>query len=281
MIEMLEEYICNHWHKFQIPFSLPSRLSYLFIKGFRKAIFLVFKDNDSHPFAVLKVSNDPLAFERIEKEHAILSYLATRGWLKGSVPVSLALFEMEGHQCLLESTLEGVPMVYAIKGIKTMGEKKKMREIFRMVVDILIQLSHGKGKNPGKGHGPAVIEHGDFNPSNLFISRDCIKIFDWEYSKLNGTPLHDLLDFSLKYVLFARYLKDKNKNERPALNDFKEVFLFGKTHSEIIWEYIYTYCEALDINKSLIQDIFFLFSRKYLGDPEARAFSENLGTLLY
>ena len=187
---------------------------------------------------------------------------------------------MREHTCLLESALEGTPMIYSIKGIRSKRELKKMRDFSKSVVDVLVSLSHKEEKAENNHSERSVVEHGDFNPSNLFVSKNGMKIFDWEYSNIRGTPLHDLLDFSLKYVFFARYLTNEVTREKPVLNDFEEAFLSRKPHSEIIWEHISFYKKSVAMSKSSIQDLFSNFSRKYLGERDARSFCKKLNGLI-
>lgn len=281
MIELFEEYILSNWHSFHLSFPFPQKLSYLFVKGFRKTILFVFKDGDTKPFAILKATKDPIAFNRLSKEYETLSYIAANANIEGVVPRPLAFFELMGHTCVLESALDGIPLVYAMKGIRTRGGILKMKNIFHMLVDTLIRISTANRTKTGHTKTKLkLIEHGDFNPSNIFMSRDGFKIFDWEYSKIDGTPLHDLLDFSLIYILFARYLAHEITREKPVLDDFVEAFLSRKPHSDIIWKNIDIYKDTVDISKSTMQDIFYNFSIKYLSEVDARSFCKNLKVLM-
>ena len=280
MIDLLEDYIRNNWHTFHFRFLLPTKLSYLFLKGFRKTIFLVFKDNDSHPFAVMKVSNDPIVFDRLKREYEILSYLKAQESLTGSVPIPLASFDIEGHKCLFETALDGTPLVYFMKGIRSKRGLMRMKEIYNYVVDTLVSLHETSPISDADRKKQTVIEHGDFNPSNLFLSKTGIHIFDWEYSNLKGTPLIDLLDFSLNYVLFARYLVNEIYRELPILQDFEETFFSNNAYSKIIWKNISRYSDKIGMNKSLIRNTFFTFGRKYLNEPDIRSFCRNVDAVL-
>jgi len=280
MIELLEDYIRNNWDSFHLPFSLPQKLSYLFLKGFRKTIFILFNDHDSQPFAVLKISNDPVAFYRLQREYQTLSFLSMEGRLKGSTPLPLAFFEMRGHKCVFESALEGIPMVYAMKGIRTRRGSMRMKEIFNRVVDALVALHNPSSPHEKDKKKQIVVEHGDFNPSNIHVSRNGIKIFDWEYSSLRGVPLKDLLDFSLKYVFFSRYLTKEIRREQPAFNDFEEAFLSRNSHSQIIWETLNRYSASLGLDRSAVREIFSIFVRKYLDEQDARSCCRKLDILL-
>ena len=263
-----------------MPFVVPKRLSYFILKGFRKTIFFIFKDDDRYPFVVLKATNDPIAYDRLKAEYETLSCLSANVSCKENVPKPLAFFEIMKHTCLLESALDGTPMVYSVKGIRSKKELRKMRNFFKLVVDFLVNISH-KQERTGNDHSVrSVVEHGDFNPPNMFVSKHGIRIFDWEYSNMSGIPLHDLLDFSLKYVLFARYLEHEVTREKPVLNDFEEAFLSRKPHSNIIWENISIYNEKMDISKSSMLDIFSNFSKKYLSESEARDFCNNLDNVI-
>lgn len=280
MIDLLEDYIRNNWHTFHFRFLLPTKLSYLFLKGFRKTIFLVFKDNDSHPFAVMKVSNDPIVFDRLKREYEILSYLKAQESLTGSVPIPLASFDIEGHKCLFETALDGTPLVYFMKGIRSKRGLMRMKKIYNYVVDTLVSLHETSPISDADRKKQTVIEHGDFNPSNLFLSKTGIHIFDWEYSNLKGTPLIDLLDFSLNYVLFARYLVNEIYRELPILQDFEETFFSNNAYSKIIWKNISRYSDKIGMNKSLIRNTFFTFGRKYLNEPDIRSFCRNVDAVL-
>lgn len=281
MIELFEEYILSNWRNFHLSFPVPHKLSYLFVKGFRKTLLFIFKDGDKNPFAVIKATKDPIVFDRLSKEYETLSYLANNATIEGVVPRPLALFELMGHTCVLESALGGTPLVYSMKGIRTRGGISKMKNIFHMVVDTLIHFSTANGTKTGHTKKKlTVIEHGDFNPSNIFVSRDGLKVFDWEYSNIDGTPLCDLLDFSLKYVLFARYLAREVTREKPVLNDFEEAFLSGKPHSDIILKNITLYKEKMDLSTSSIQDVFSDFSIKYLSESNAGSFCKDFDALI-
>ena len=179
MIELFLDYIRNNWQSFDMPFVVPKRLSYFFLKGFRKTIFFIFKDDDRNPFVVLKATNDPIAYDRLKREYETLYRLSSDKSFKENVPKPLAFFEMMKHTCLLESALEGTPMVYSIKGIRSTKELRKMKNFFKLVVDFLVSISH-KQERAGNDHSVrSVVEHGDFNPPNMFVSKQGIKIFDW------------------------------------------------------------------------------------------------------
>ena len=281
MIELFEEYILSNWRNLNFSFSVPHKFSYFFVKGFRKTLLFVFKDRDKNPFAVLKATKDPIAFDRVSKEYETLSYLADNATIEGVVPRPLAFFNLMEHKCVLESALSGTPLVYSMKGIRTRGGILKMKNVFHMVVDTLIHFSSKNGtKTDQTKKKLTVIEHGDFNPANLFVSRDGLKVFDWEYSNIDGTPLHDLIDFSVKYVLFARYLTREVTREKPVLDDFEEAFLSRKPHSDIIWKNISKYKEKMDISTSSMQDVFSGFIIKYLSESDASIFRNDLDALI-
>jgi thiamine kinase-like enzyme len=230
---------------------------------------------------VLKATNDPIACDRLEREYETLSCLSANESLKDNVPKPLAFFEMMKHTCLLESALDGAPLVYSIKGIRSKKELRKMNNFFTLIVDFLISLSHKQEMAGNDRFARSVVEHGDFNPPNMFLSKDGIRIFDWEYSNMNGIPLYDLLDFSLKYVLFARYLDHEVTREKPVLNDFEEAFLSRKPHNNIIWEHISIYKEKMNISNPSMLDIFSNFSKKYLSESDARDFCKDLDNVIY
>jgi hypothetical protein len=281
MIELFEDYILDNWQSIHLPLPVPQKLSYLFVKGFRKAIFFVFKDGESQPFAVLKATKDPIAFARLSREYKTLSYISRIKATEGVIPRPLAFFELRGHTCVLESALGGTPMIYVMKGIRTKGGLLRMKGIFRMVVDTLIQLVHADRAKTGRTQKrAAIVEHGDLNPANLSVTRAGIKIFDWEYSNIHGTALHDLLDFALTYVLFARYLTNEIRREHPIFEDFEATFFSQSSHAEIIWENVMMYSDKIGLTKSSMQNIFASLGMKYLDEKYAQIFSRKVNVLL-
>lgn len=281
MIELFEDYILDNWHNIRLTLPVPQKLSYLFVKGFRKAIFFVFKDGESQPFAVLKATKDPIAFARLSREYKTLSYISSIKATEEVTPRPLAFFKLRGHTCVLESALGGTPMVYVMRGVRTRGGLLKMKGIFRMVVDTLIHFAHAdRAKTSRTQKRPAVVEHGDLNPANLSVTRDGIKIFDWEYSNINGTALCDLLDFALTYVLFSRYLANEIRREKPIFDDFEETFFSQSSHTEIIWENVMMYSDKIGLTKSSMQHVFSSLGMKYLDEKHARIFSQKVNVLL-
>jgi len=289
MIGFLEEYIRHNWQSLNPFFPQPERISFVLFKGFRKVIYYVFSNNDPMPFGILKVSNEAVVFDRLSREFETLSHLFAKGSISGNIPRPLAFFEMQKHVCSFQSALKGSPMVYRLKGIRNRSGLARMKEIFNDVVELLIRLHKieipggtGGGAHEGSEHSPApvVIEQGDFNISNLLVPKSGINICDWEYSKMGGVPLSDLLEFSLSYVFFARFLANEIKRERLALDDFEEAFLKKSPHTEVVWEHIRWYNDAIGVDRSSIPDIFSRFASKHLTGEDYRVFREKLKNFL-
>lgn len=93
---------------------------------------------------------------------------------------------------------------------------------------------------------------------------------------MGGIPLKDLLDFSLWYILFTRYLSRENTREQPVLKDFEETFLSKNIHTKIIWDNIKVYVDKIGIEKSVTYDILINFAAKYLNKEDTQLFCENL-----
>ena len=217
MIDLLESYIRHNWDSFNISSPPPGELLFLFSRGFRKVIFFVFRDNAPEPFAVLKISNDPLALDRLANEYEVLSYLSSEGAPGEIVPSPLAFFQVRGHTCVFESALKGTPMVYSIHGLRTRKGLTRMKNILGMLVEALIALSKIK---PGAQDGadeqdpsiappvPRVIEHGDLCPANLFVSGNGHAGIIWDHIKtyadsvgMEGSSVHGcIFNFAAKHL---------------------------------------------------------------------------------
>jgi len=289
MIGFLEEYIRHNWQSLNPFFPQPERISFVLFKGFRKVIYYVFSNNDPKPFGVLKVSNESVVFDRLSKEFKTLSYLFAKGSISGNIPRPLAFFELRKHICSFQSALEGSPMVYRLKGIRNRSGLARMKEVFNDVVELLIRLHKIEipGGTGGESHdgskdltAPVVIEQGDFNISNILVSKSGLKVCDWEYSKIGGIPLSDLLEFSLSYVFFARFMANEIKRERLALDDFEEAFLFKSPHAEVVWEHIRWYNDEIGVDRASVPDIFLKFASKHLTGEDYRFFREKLKSFL-
>ena len=62
---------------------------------------------------------------------------------------------------------------------------------------------------------PSVVEHGDFNPDNIYEHRSKICVIDWEWAKSPGLPLIDLFEFALHYTRMGSFL---GKQRAQAVN---------------------------------------------------------------
>ncbi|MGB2630329.1 MAG: hypothetical protein WBC00_01045 [Candidatus Omnitrophota bacterium] len=273
MVDLLEKHILDNWGKFSFSFPPPAEMNFVFFRGFRKIIFYVFKNSDPGPFGILKISKDPVAFSRLSNEYDVLSVLSENESVKGMVPRPLASFELEGHVCTFQTALEGSPLVYSVRGIREKRGLAEMKKILKIVTKALLSIH--KTKEEG-----GVIEQGDFNIPNIFISGNEIKICDWEYSKVGGKPLKDLLEFSLSYVFFARYIEKEIIRERPGLEDFMETFFSENPHTKIVWENIRLYNDEMKIKDLSLEDIFLEFSSKHLKQDEAGLVPRQLGAFL-
>jgi len=275
-------------------------LRYLLRNGFRKDLVVVFIDSNKSPLGIGYLTDEEGIRDRLERQHDILTLIQEKGsdQLKSTVPKPVVWEKSGAHWILFLSSLPGVPMNqffnspsnvnkiltrYLPKAMKWLIHLHKEFQQDNQSLQSLVNYSEAKdslgeiGREARNITVPMVLQHGDFQPTNLLVNGQQISVVDWEYSAWPGLSLYDV--FYLLVHIFRRstmkqsrirsltkttYRVDDNIN-LPQTNDFKGAFFEENRYSDIFKNTIQDYCFQLDIDPSCAKILFYLFLARYRG----------------
>ena len=104
---------------------------------------------------------------------------------------------------------------------------------------------------------PLVISHGDFKFSNFLCTHnreiELVGIIDWEYSKMKGLPIYDLM------MMLAWNVSPWMESSQTIPNRFWNIACSKNIRSHLI-----SYMEKLNIDSSLLKPLAIIFIIKYL-----------------
>jgi aminoglycoside phosphotransferase (APT) family kinase protein len=173
MLDALTRRIREEWDPVQMRAGVPRRLTYLCVPGSLEGgttTLLGFTDGQRRPALVVKVHRDPDGEEFVEAERLVLAELGRRGdFLRSSVPAVLFCGPVEGCWVLVESVLDGRPLVARLTREGWPDLEGSRRDV-NLVVDWLIEC-HRTGAMTGP---PA----GDWSDLALTQMREFAKVFD-------------------------------------------------------------------------------------------------------
>jgi hypothetical protein len=120
---------------------------------------------------------------------------------------------------------------------------------------------------------PAVLQHGDPGPWNLFVRADGTVVFlDWEAAELRGMPLWDLFYFLRSYVLLGRV-----RGLHSRLDSFTAAFLAESPLSSLLQQAVEHYCARVGLHPTLVEPLFFTCWMHRALKESARLHPERLG----
>ena len=93
-----------------------------------------------------------------------------------------------------------------------------------------------------------VLVHGDLSPNNILNDGKRIAVIDWEFGRVEGFPLTDLIDFLL-YGIYRR-----TRDYRSAWHT-----LFHESAGAEMREYLRQYCKALDLEETHVGPLALMF----------------------
>lgn len=150
---------------------------------------------------------------------------------------------------------------------KVFGEKDFLKEVKEPIESFLniFEVSNEeknflcKMKNLGQeflGRETLLFfRQGDFSPANILYKKNEIKVIDWEFSKKEGLPLHDILYFFIWYGFERFVAKSINENK---LTRFQTNFFEYNWYSRLVKKLTFKYCQEFKISPSLIRFFFFM-----------------------
>lgn len=222
----------------------------------RHVVALIFAPGAQAPSLVVKIPRQPGDNESVRKEADVLLQLKSLGvGSKQGAPEVVGVLDVGGQTVLIETAVAGnllepqlvvedfpraveagMNFVAALPCTKPVLENADWYQ--RTIADPLAELAsllpadvevarlvdrtHEVLAPVRSEQLPAVVEHGDLSYHNLFLQPNgCLQVVDWERSRLDGLPAHDLI-FYLQYIGQSR--EGALSSRRLQLRTFENAF---------------------------------------------------------
>jgi hypothetical protein len=252
----------------------------------QKVLFYLFSEDNDTPEAVVKLVRDARFNGRLENEYRALSRLRSApAELRKHVPEALFLGHPGNLAAVGESMVEGEPFKsrtdgsgtcpYAEEAVRWLTDlaqataqpvapdqaAEALQDLFRRFQEIypleaaevaFLQEQIARLASSPRPF-PVVMQHGDPGPWNLFVDHQGKVVFlDWEGAEERGMPLWDLFYFLRSYVLLGRV-----RGLQSRLETFSHTFLQASPLSSLVLDAVERYCERLDLDRALVEPLFF------------------------
>ena len=214
----------------------PDRLSSMLIKGNRKSVFCIFSNGRSSPSAIVKFALQKDDWHRLQNEKATIdALLECLPELAAQFLSPCILREVGNGLALIRRSAPGRPLSVGIRPANAAGQPTMNFDLVAKAFSALLILQRRMGHRISQTVSPqdavvvlsrehplfklaqetrpasknvlsaisdgrlkSTVEHGDFNPDNLFGNRGHITIIDWEWGSIPGLPLVDYYEFALQ-----------------------------------------------------------------------------------
>ncbi|MBT2533496.1 aminoglycoside phosphotransferase family protein [Arthrobacter sp. ISL-48] len=224
----------------------------------RHVVALVFAAGAREPSLVVKVPRQPGDNDGVRHEAEVLEQLKAGGMGSShGVPEVAGVLDVGAHTVLVETAVTGAPLdprlaaadlsVAVRAGTHFVGALPCTRSapvnadwyertvtgplqaLIGLVgteteISWLVERTHEKLAPLRSAQLPAVVEHGDLSHPNLFLqSTGRLQVVDWERSRTDGLPGHDL-------VFYLQYLSESNERAFSRVNQlaaFEKAFGSG------------------------------------------------------
>ncbi len=108
----------------------------------------------------------------------------------------------------------------------------------------------------GPASFPTVFQHGDPGIWNVFATGDnSVAFLDWEAAESQGAPLWDLFYFLRSYGTWMS--RGGSILRRDALKSFAQNFMMPSEFNALVCEITQRYCERINLDKRLIEPLFY------------------------
>jgi tRNA U34 5-methylaminomethyl-2-thiouridine-forming methyltransferase MnmC len=268
----LDEIVRERWSRHSngpAPRNLSQLLLTLGARSFSKVVALFFEEPAPAPILAVKLARVPESQAALTREARILDavHSAVPSALEG-IPRVLFRTTLYGSGAFGETGFAGVPVFNAV-------DKRSYRDLARKATDWLIALAAG-GRSVSREQWwkcavepvvmdfenayaavidpgalaqaraaisrlpslPLTLEHRDFSPWNILISREGkLGVLDWESSKLEGLPLLDLVYFLAHLAFFLDRAHGRDSRLRSYLDASNPQSFTGAIHAECFRRY--------------------------------------------
>lgn len=313
MLAEIGDLVLAQWEALGLAGDAPRSLTYLGVWGRVEGgttTFLAFGEASARPAFVVKIHRRVGAEAPARAEASLLSRLAQRSDLAGSIPRAVALGQIGGTWYLVQTALSGRPMPVRgplsdprraaraaadlrragqwLLGLHTgeplaadrAGLTAAARETFdRLVRSFALSPAQRAALAEldldAAGAAGAFIEHGDFTPHNLLVAPEGLRVIDWTDARPMGFALQDLFLFATSYVLRARAAAGLE----AVVGAFAQSFLERGLVSAVVRSEVHRHATVLGIERGALPALFALFlAQRCLREAELLERCSELGT---
>jgi hypothetical protein len=254
-----------------------------------KVIFFLFNNNSESPNAVTKMTRSAEFNARLANEYLMLSELERNGQIdKGSYPQPLFFKEQDSTAILGLKAIIGKPFRVrtlatvdcpflrdAIDWLVNLGSatskgmtttrsdaSKILFKLFIRLTEIYSLTDDEKAfltevlsfDNDFSGSFPLVLQHGDPGTWNMMVTdEDKVIVIDWEAGEKRGMPLWDIFYFIQTYGSWM----GRKQGNRDSLSNFEKTFFERSSLNSLFTSTVGRYCENINLDKSLVEPLFF------------------------
>ena len=291
------------WHALGLPGVPPTKISSMLIKGNQKSIFLLFPSGAWRPALVLKYAENTAEQYRLQNEYRNLVNLSERvPDYAPALLTPVRLIELSRGLGLIRRAAPGPPLTFQVSPLPHAGRRSSYifsyvygwllgfqriaKDHFAEIHDsnlrqemldrhVIINRTSGielpmvseaaRAVRKGflNGDLPAVVEHGYFNPDNIYLYRRRIYVIDWEWAKTPGLPFVDLFEFALQYTRLGCIL-GKERSLPVAPDHLQHTFDPDSPLAPILRNWVREACRTLSIPERYIVLMATLFITRYL-----------------
>ena len=226
----------------------------------RHVVALIFAVGAREPSLVVKVSRQPGDNDSVRHEADVLRQLKPGGEGPAiGVPEVVAAFDVGAHTVLVETALTGAPLDPRLVAADFLGAvsagadfvgalpctqaapvnegwyertiSSPLRALAGLVpteveTNALVERTHEMLAPLRSVQLPAVVEHGDLSHPNVLLKPNGrLQVVDWERSRTDGLPGHDL-------VFYLQYLSESNEQ---AFSRMDQLAAFDKAFGPAGW----------------------------------------------
>ncbi|GEM_PF-3398627 len=285
MIEQIKAFLYANWGDYfphmPKPIKIRVFLTYGSYGSHCKATFLLFADENIHPFCVVKTPFFGEGAHFIRREHEVVTRLYTENSRNSGLVIPRCRFieNFNGFPLLLLDAFNGSPFRKAIRhnrsheslkiGIDWIARMHLMtrvvgsftKEDYEELVAVPLRISANRnGDNPSIADSfqdlalrletligkniPWVCSHNDFRVSNLRIHEDALQVCDWEFASWPGLPMLDIMNFVVDYYT--------ETSRASFARSFSYVFEEENQYSKEIHSHLKQYCECIGMEEALM-----------------------------
>lgn len=236
----------------------------------RRNALLLFPPGSSSPVEVLKFARVPGMTEPFDREERGAKLVAsTGGLLAARAPRYLGRFEVDGHSASIESAAVGTKLAILLRRPGSRKAKiARLEPIARWLVDVSRETAAPPEALDGERNRlagevvpfwtnegarlelvselpavPAVFQHFDVAEENIVVRRRGFSVLDWEWAKLHGLPLSDLVYFAVHVLRIV----DGALSEEARDQHFAEITAGRAPSSPVLFRWIKEAVAALGL----------------------------------